>query len=190
MPDSSIKTISRPSLWAFFKGRPLAAFPAAHNILVALNGPFFGLLRGKAKRAQDAPDLGLAEMHAMHALDNDTDSFECPQLSAKAVLGWILQNGTAQFFELRLIESGRTAPQRHCAQGINSALLEKRFPCVYGLPRHAHIQRNFSWRHALLQKSPRTNPLLRCLVHCLFGHASYLQTTRWRYNAWHHDRLS
>ena len=135
MPDSSTNTISLPSRMAFFEGWPFAAFPAPYNILIALDGPLIRLLGAKAQRAQHTPDLGLAELDAVHAMDDHTDALEGPQFCAKAMFRWILQNSTVQLFPLGLIELGRSASQWHATQGVNSAFFEKRLPCVYGLQR-------------------------------------------------------
>ena len=171
MPDSSTKTISLPSRWAFFKGWPGAAFPASHDILIALDGALVGLLRAKAQRAQDAPDLRLAEFDAVQPLDNHTDALERPQLGTKSVFGWLLQDGAAQVFKLGLIESGRATPRWHRAQRVNSTFIEQCLPRVHGLPRDTHVECNFGWCLAFLQKSPSPNTLLRCLVHPFLDHA-------------------
>src|SRR5580658_4637220 len=119
MPDSSTKTISRPSRRAFFKGRPGAALPVAHGILVALDGPLLGLLRAKAQRAQDAPNLRLAKANAVHAFDDRAHTLESPQFSAKSVFGGALQQGGTNSRQLLLIELGRASSLEHLSQRID-----------------------------------------------------------------------
>ena len=89
-PDSSMKTISRSCLRAFFEPRPGLSFPRLHGLLVALDGAALGLLHRKAQAAQDAPDLRLAELDAVALLDEDPHALECPEFGAKAVFGGAL----------------------------------------------------------------------------------------------------
>ena len=56
---------------------------------------FSGFLHAESQCAQNAPDLGLAEFHAIHALDEDAHALEGPQLGAKAVLAGLLQHRRA-----------------------------------------------------------------------------------------------
>ncbi len=55
--------------------------------LHSLYGTLFGLVGTEAERAQNAPDMALAETYAVHALDECTHALERPQLGAKPMLG-------------------------------------------------------------------------------------------------------
>ena len=175
MPDSSTKTINRPSRWAWFKRWPGAALPTAYSILVSLDGTLFGLLGTEAKRAQNAPDMALAEAHAVYALDERTHALERPQLGAKPMLGWTLQEGRTQAAQLRWVQLRRPTALGHCAQSINAALIKQCLPRVHGLACYANGQRHLGAALALLQHSPSAKPLLRCLAQSLLHHVHILQ---------------
>lgn len=175
MPDSSTKTIKRPSRWAFFKRRPSAALPTAHSILVSLNGAFLGLLRAKAHRPQDAPDLRLAKAHAVQAFNEYAHALERPQFRTKSMLSWLLQQRCAQRRHLLLIELGWAPPLRHAAQGVDAAFIEQFLPRVHGLARHPHRQRHFRAPFARQQQSPCLDPLLCRFAESPFCHDHILQ---------------
>jgi len=128
---------------------------------------FSRLLHAKAQGAQDSPDLRLAELDVVQPFDNHPHALERPKPCTKAVLGRLLQNGSAQAFQLGLVQSGRTASRRHRAQRINSAFIERGLPRVHGLPGHAHFECDFGRRFPFGQQSPCTQSLLCRLVRSL-----------------------
>src|SRR5574340_410123 len=115
IPDSSTKTITRPSRWAFFERGPSAPLPLAHCIFIALQGALLGLLHTETQRSENSPELGCAKPDAIQTLDDHAHSLERPEISAKAVLGRALQYRTAHPFKLWLIQLGWPATGRDCA---------------------------------------------------------------------------
>jgi hypothetical protein len=110
MPDSSTKTISRLSRTGFFlRAGHDTAFPATHGFFFVLDGALLRILHAKAQGAKDSPDLRLAELDVVQPFDKHSHTLERPKLCTKAVLGRLLQNGSAQTFQLGLVQSGRTA---------------------------------------------------------------------------------
>jgi hypothetical protein len=84
-PDSSTKTIKRPSRSAFFKRRPSAPFPGADRLFVSFQGALFGLLAGKPQLSQQTPHVHFAVAHTKQTLDNLLYALERPEFGAKAV---------------------------------------------------------------------------------------------------------
>ena len=175
MPDSSTKTITRRSRWAFFKGRPGASFPLAHSVLITLDGALVGLLRAETQCAQYTPYMRRTEPHAVESLNDSAHPLECPQLGSKPMFCRTLQDDRSYRGQLPLIQLGRSASLGHCTQRINSAFIKQRLPCVYSLARHAHRQRNLGATLALLQHPPSSQPLLRRLAQPLLYHPNILQ---------------
>ena len=175
MPDSSTKTIRRPSRWAFFKAGPSAALPAAHGVFVTFDGALLGFLRTEAQRTQDSPDLCLAEAHTMQALDDGTHALECPYLSAKSIFGRTAQKSCPHRRQLLLIELGWAAPFSDGAQGIDAAFIKQPFPRIYRLPCRAHCLGYVCAAFAREQHPACLQSLLRCFAQPFFHHDNILQ---------------
>lgn len=183
MPDSSTKTISLPSRWAFFKRRPGAALPAVHGILIALDCALVRLLRTKTQRAQNAPDMGLAEAHAVHALNENAHALDRPQLGPKSMGCRALQEGGAYLRQLCLLQLCGPTPLRYGPQCVDATFIEQCLPCVHRLACHAYGKSHFGTALAFLQHSPCSQSLLRSLAQSLLHHVCILQEQPCRYNA-------
>src|SRR5690606_34591128 len=102
----------------FFKSRPSTALPAAHCILVALDGALLRLLGTEAQRTQNSPDVRLAKTHAVHAFDDRAHALDRPQLGAKPIFGLTLQERCAHAGQLCLVKARWSARLGHSAQGV------------------------------------------------------------------------
>jgi len=137
-PDSSMKTISRRSAaHLFFERGQGLALPRQHGLVVALDGSSLGFLRAEAHRAEQPPDMDLAEAHAVQPFDEGPHPFEGPQLGAEAVGNSALQQPRTQRVELLGVELPRTT-RGHRAQGLDAAFIKPGLPRVRRLPCHAH----------------------------------------------------
>ena len=117
----------------------------------------------------------LAETHAMDALDDSANSLEGPQFSAKPMFSWTLQDGRTHRGQLALVKLGRPASPGHRTKRIDSTPIEQRLPCVHGLARNAHCQRNLGATLALLQHPPSAQTPLCSFAQPLLHHANILQ---------------
>ena len=96
-----MKTIVRPSFWAFFNGRPSLALPSADRLFVALAGFADQTLRAPVERPQDLPDVALVVAHSELVGDQTSDPRAAPQWRRKAVRFGTLEQQRDQVFELR-----------------------------------------------------------------------------------------
>jgi hypothetical protein len=96
----------------------------------------------------------------MHSLDHCANTLKRPQLSPKSVFSGTLQKSSTNAGQLLGIKLGGTTSLRYRAQCINSTLIEKPLPCVYGLASNAHRQCHFGASFARKQQSASFNPLL------------------------------
>lgn len=133
-PDSSMKTINRPSRLAFFERGPGLVLPRLHGILVALDGATLGLLHREPQAAEDAPDLRLPELDPVQALDENAHTLERPQLGAEAVLRRAPQQRTSQCLQLLVVQTRRATSRGHRSQCIDATFIEHRLSHVRGLP--------------------------------------------------------
>lgn len=99
-PDSSMKTISRLSRWAFFERRPGALLPVRDGFRIALDGALLRLLAGETHGAQNAPDSDVAVPDAEAPLDQRMHALEHPQVGAVSNRHRPGQQGLAQFLYL------------------------------------------------------------------------------------------
>ena len=97
-----------------------------------------GFCTENPRAAEDAPDLGLAELDAVLALDESAHALERPQLGAEAMVGGFVHEHAAQCLQLLLVQPCRTPSRGHGPQRIDAAFIEHGFPRVRGLPRHTH----------------------------------------------------
>ena len=155
----------------------------AHGILVTLNGSLIRLLRTEPQRAQQAPDMRLAEPHAVHALNEHSHTLDRPEFRAESMRCRALQERRPHLRQLRRFQLCRPAPIRHGTQRVNAALIEQCLPCVHRLACHANGQRNLGTTFAFLQHSTCTQSLLCCLAQSLLHHLRILQEQTCRYNA-------
>jgi hypothetical protein len=169
-----MKTISRRSAaHLFFKRRPGLVLPRQHGGFVAFDGPAFGLLRAEAHRPEQAPDMHLAEAHAVQALDEHANTFERPKLGAEVMHHCTLKQRAAQRRELPGIELRRPASD-HRAQCVDAAFIEPRLPGVRGLSRHTDRPGDLGGRLACQHQAPRSHSFACGFVH--FGHAPILRS--------------
>ena len=75
-----------------------------HSILITFDCAFVRLLRAETQCAQNASDMGLAEPHSVHALNEHAHALDRPQLGAKAMCRWALQDRRAHLLELCLFQ--------------------------------------------------------------------------------------
>ena len=119
-----MKTVSHPFRRDFFQHRPGAALLSTHRTCIALDGAPLGLLRAKAQRAQNQPNIGQAKPHAVLPMDKGAHALERLQFSLKAVRAGLVQ------------QCG--SPRRgHGSQRVNAACIENFFPHIHRLPGHA-----------------------------------------------------
>ncbi|PQV42989.1 hypothetical protein B0G83_1408 [Paraburkholderia sp. BL21I4N1] len=62
----------------FFLRRPSVSLPVAYSFLVSLDRTPLGFLRAETQRPKQAPNLRLAKLDAIHALDEHADALERP----------------------------------------------------------------------------------------------------------------
>jgi hypothetical protein len=105
-------------------------------------------LHRETQAPQDAPDLRLAKLDAVHPLDERAHSLERPQFGAEAMLGGFVQKRPSQRLQLRLIQACRTASRGHGAQRVDATFIEHRLPRVRRLPSHADRMRRLCRRLA------------------------------------------
>jgi hypothetical protein len=74
-PLSSMKTMLRPSLRAFFYMRPARSTPAFDGFVVALSRATFGLLTTPAQTRQEPPHMTRMIPHAKLLLDHFGHAF-------------------------------------------------------------------------------------------------------------------
>jgi len=146
-----------------------------YGSLIALNGALLRLLRAKAQAAQNPPHLYVAVPHAVHALDDRAHTLESPQVGAKAVLDWALQDSRPHLRQLCVIEMRRPTSLGHCAQGVNAPFIEQPLPRVHGLPGHPNHNRSFCRRLSRQQHSPSSQPLLCSFAQPFLHHDRILQ---------------
>jgi hypothetical protein len=164
--------------------------PLARVTFVTLDCAFLRLLRAEAQSAQNPPDLCLGELHSVQPFDNNPNTLERPQIGTKAMVGGLLQHGSAHLFKLVLVKPGWPTRTRHSTQCVDAIFIEQTFPCVHGLARHTHRHRHFGGALACQQHASGAQTLLRCFVQPLLRHANHLQSSQWKYNACACNRLS
>lgn len=108
--------------------------------------------------------MRLAELDVVQPFDKHSHTLERPKLCTKAVLGRLLQNGSAQTFQLGLVQSGRTALRWHATQRFDPAFIEQGLPRVHGLPGHPHFECDFGRLFPLEQQSRCTQSFLCRLI--------------------------
>jgi len=142
-PDSSMKTISRPSLRAFFEPWPGALLPVHDRHLVAFQRTALRLLAGKTHLPEQAPDMHFAVPNPELALDEHAYSLECPQRRAKAVRGGAFHQGNLQSPQFLRSEQARPSAFAHVAQRVDPLGFQHILPAVYRLPRRADYLGHF-----------------------------------------------
>ncbi len=151
-PDSSMKTMVRPSRRAFFEPGPGLALPPQDRLLVALHGALVGLLRREAQVAQQLPAAGLAVRDAELALDHRAHPLDRPQLGGKARLQRTGHEQPRQRLALRGVQPLGPAQRlglepAHRAVGLGQ--LPR--PHADGLPRDTQLARHLGLRHLALE---------------------------------------
>ena len=133
-------------------------------------------------RAYSDADASLA--NAELPLDQEPHSLERPQRCAKAMRTGTFEQGYLQTTELLGIESRRSPPFAHVAQGIDPLGFEHPFPAIHGLARSTHHDCDLRRRVPGLEQARRAHAALCArLDFVLRLHAFSPMICHHRYNA-------
>jgi hypothetical protein len=150
-PDSSTKTIVRPSARHFFWRRPTLLLPGEDRHLVALDGAARGALVGESQLAQDPPDMHGAVHPPKLDFEQRAHARQRPQLGRKAAGHRPGDDPLRQPGALGLGQAAWLA--QRLAPPCLRIVLAGAFPVRHCLPTHVELARHLGLGH-----TPRQHP--------------------------------
>jgi len=148
-----MKTIVRPSLRAFFNGRPSLLLPLGDGFLVPFDGTTHGPLATEAERAEQLPDMARMIADAELGLDHLGHAGASPQRRRVAKrLRACYQHGL-QLSELAGIQLGQAAGAARLAQGGLAAFAVLPHPAAHRLAGDLQLSGDLSLSNALAEQA-------------------------------------
>ena len=157
-PDSSMKTMLRPVLWAFFYMRPILPTPPFDGLFVPFPGPLLRLLATPPEGTQKMPHVLRVVAHAEMPFDHLGNSLARPEIGRISARTRAAEQNLHELFLLAGSQRRRTSRRRFRLQALHAVFPNHLLPTCYRGRRTPHRAGHIQRPHAAGQKLGGTQP--------------------------------